>query len=372
MNPNYCPDLFTNFFIQKFDESTAELAYCCVSERTKPTNQIDFYHKKLEEGREYFLSTGQLPKDCQVCVDCENNNTISRRLAELSYEHRPYTFERNILRLQYNCDNICNLKCVGCGGWYSSAWFEDEIKLGRRKPTDIKVKPTKNNPVLIDLDVSKLHSIYFNGGEPLMTKDHIRVLNYLKDNGNARNIYVCYNTNGTQPITDEMLTLWKEFGSVQLIVSVDGIKDSFEYIRYPAKWDHVISNVENYRRTGVPKVSFGINIGVHNVMYYKELEQFCNDRNLILTYQHDTQGVLSLVNLPKHLTSQVLSYLETLPSSQTKDILINCVSTIENPNVQAWVEWLTKLDAIRGNNWKKSLHHLYDLDTKYFDSFDSL
>jgi sulfatase maturation enzyme AslB (radical SAM superfamily) len=382
MNPNYCPDLFTNLFVQKFNATHAELAYCCISERTVPTDKIDFFHKKLEDGRQHFLSTGELPKDCQVCVDCENNGTISRRLAELSYEHRPYTFDREVLRLQYNCDNICNLKCIGCGGWYSSAWIEDEIKLGslgRINPATLKIKPTKHNSIILDLDVSKVHSVYFNGGEPLMTKDHLRVLQYLIENGKPSNqipkdIYITYNTNATHPLTDEMFTLWKQFASVHLMASIDGIHDSFEYIRFPANWNKVVENINNYRNAGIPNlsVSFGINIGVHNVMYYKELEQFCFDNNIKLTYQHDTQGVLSLVNLPKHLVPTVLEYLETLPQTETKEILMNCVSKIQQPNVLAWVNWLSKLDSIRGNNWKKSLHRLYDLDPNYFDSIKIL
>jgi hypothetical protein len=159
-----------------------------------------------------------------------------------------------------------------------------------------------------------------------------------------------------------------------LLASIDGIHDSFEYIRFPANWNKVVENINNYRNAGISNlaVSFGINIGVHNVMYYKELEQFCFDNNIELTYQHDTQGVLSLVNLPKHLVPPILEYLETLPQTKTKEILINCVSNIQQPDVTSWVNWLSKLDFIRGNNWKKSLHRLYDLDPKYFDSIKIL
>jgi hypothetical protein len=82
--------------------------------------------------------------------------------------------------------------------------------------------------------------------------------------------------------------------------------------------------------------------------------------------------VLSLVNLPKHLVPTVLEYLETLPQTETKEILMNCVFKIQQPNVSAWVNWLSKLDSIRGNNWKKSLHRLYDLDPNYFDSIKIL
>lgn len=359
---NYCPDLFRNLFVYKLNESAVELGHCCISDRSAATDKISFDNEFLEQGRNHFLTTGELPNSCRQCKDLESIGSTSKRTQSQIKEK---ITTNQLDWLQYNCDNICNLKCIMCSSYSSSAWIEDEIKLGF-KPK-IKIKPTKYNPVFFNFNVDSLQSIYFNGGEPLMTNDHLRVLSHLHQTIDTKNTNVLYNTNATFNISDDVLDIWKKFNKVTLIASIDAIEDQFEYIRYPANWSNVLQNLYSYRDAGID-VSVGVNIGVHNIMYFGDLYNWALNNNFQFNFQSDTIGDLSLRNFPKHLVQYAQDYLQKQIDSDPKTILLNTLDNLSDNNI-TWVSWLNSLDRIRGNSWKHSLSRLYELDTKFFNNF---
>lgn len=339
-----------------------KLGHCCISELSAPTDQISFDNEFLEQGRKYFLTTGELPDSCRQCKDLESIGSTSKRTQS---QIKETITTKQLNWLQYNCDNICNLKCIMCSSYSSSAWIEDEIQLGF--PTQIKIKPTKHNPVFFNFDINTLQSIYFNGGEPLMTNDHVRVLTYLTQTIDTKNTNVLYNTNATFSLNNDVLDIWNKFNEVTLIASIDAVDEQFEYIRYPADWNRVLQNLYSYRDAGI-NVSVGVNIGVHNVMYFGDLYDWALDNNFAFNFQSDTVGDLSLRNFPKHLVHHAQEYLQAQVDSEPKTILLNTLDNLSN-NDTTWVTWLNKLDHIRGNSWKHSLSRLYELDPKFFNTF---
>jgi molybdenum cofactor biosynthesis enzyme MoaA len=359
---NYCPDLFQNLYIQKNNANQVELGFCCVSRLSPPVNKIDFNDDYLETQRQKYLLTESLPESCSPCVQAELSSTTSRRLQRLQYTIHNFSTNNNLKFLQYNCDNICNLKCIACSSACSSSWIDDEIKLGIRKYKNIK--PTKNNNLLFDFKLEGIQDIYFNGGEPLLTKDHINVLNYIVEKIDPCNIHINYNTNATLIPNNEVIRLWEKFASVTLIASIDALESQFEYIRYPGKWKAVHDNLKEYKKFSIVKI--GANIGVHNIMYFNELYDYALENEILFNFQSDTIGYLSLKNLPIHLKPAVISHISKAKESSTKNILLNTLNTNHNCNL-SWVKYLKNLDRIRNTNWKDSLSELYKLDPSFFD-----
>ena len=150
---NYCPDLFSGMFIEKIDENKIHLAHCCVSKKSSPTDVIDINHPDLQKSRQFLLDTGELPDDCNYCKNAEKNGGTSSRLVRYNQllEKNVFPIEIQLKKLDYNCDNICNLKCIICSSFASSAWIEDEIKLGL--PVKTTVRPTKHNQLIFDIDL---------------------------------------------------------------------------------------------------------------------------------------------------------------------------------------------------------------------------
>ena len=246
-----------------------------------------------------------------------------------------------------------------CDGDFSSAWREDEVKLGLR--ISATVKKTKHNNLLQNSDISKLEQVYFNGGEPMMSRDHINVLTHIIQNGNTAAVRLVYSTNGTCAITEELSELWSKFASVKLLVSIDCVGTAFEYVRYPAKWKLVEKNLLDFKKFESEKfrVSINASIGVHNILYYDELYNWCTEHN----YAHmvlPVVGQLSALNFPLEHKDHLLNYLNKLPESDSRGSLISLANSVSSPSLK-WIEFLNRLDSIRNNSWKIQLQKLHDL-----------
>lgn len=357
---NYCPDLFNTVFVQKVNENEVELGHCCVSKLSSPVSKINFSNDFLTKNRRQFLATGDLPDACAYCINAESKGAVSRRNNRLkpNREQNIYPTEVVLEHLDYNCDNICNLKCIMCSGYYSSAWREDEVKLGLR--TDQRTKPTKHNTMIYGVDVSKLKSIYFNGGEPLMTRDHLNVLSHVVANGNPSAITIHYSSNGTFPLTEEISSIWSKFKSVYINFSIDAVGSAFEYIRFPAVWADVENNINTFN---LPNIILKVTatIGLHNILYFDELYQWATTRSIEI-YLQDTNGRsgLAVQNFPTVGKDHLLSYLNELPESTNKQTLLNLANNIAGID-QHWISYLDRLDQIRNNNWRTSLSRLYGI-----------
>lgn len=357
---NYCPDLYQNLFVQKVNENQVQLGHCCVSKLSEPTDQIDFHHTYLKQNREQYLHTQELPDACSHCIRAEGIGLASRRTNHLKADWHPVEFRMR--NLDYNCDNICNLKCIMCSSYYSSAWIEDEIKLGRK--VEPRIKPTKHNNLIYTLDANSIHNLYFNGGEPLMTRDHINVLNHIIAAGAAHQVAVNYSSNGTFGITDELKFIWSQFRKVNIGFSIDAAHEVYEFVRYPANWAEVSANLIEYRQHASDRFtqSIQVTIGLHNVLYFDQLYQWAQDHGYRVAIQGDTLGTnqLSLLNFPVQHKSVLMEYLLALPDSDAKDSLINLSHHITGGNAR-WIAWLDQLDAIRGTDWRTTLSRVNDL-----------
>lgn len=366
----YCPDIFQNLYIEKRNENEVNLAFCCLARISPNVTEVKQDSDWLSEQREHLLTTGNLPESCIFCSEAEKRNVKSQRM--LYFDNAPKNLvldtKLSLKKLQYNCDNVCNLKCIICSSKFSSSWIEDEEKLrkngyefGVNKYTDLnkKLKPTKHNTLVYDLDVSQLETIYFNGGEPLMSNDQIKFLSYVIDNTNPKKISIQINTNATWPLRDKYTKLWEKFSKVSIMCSIDGIGERFEYIRYPGNWQKVEENLLSYKQSGF---DYTINpaIGIHNVLYTHELYDWA------LTNGYDVKpplmvlGQLSLTNFPIKHKDYLLEYANNLIEFDGKTTLLSEIQSISNPDLR-WIEYLNQLDIIRGNSWKTSLSDLYHL-----------
>lgn len=368
---NYCPELFKRIYVEKVNETQIRLGHCCLSQFSEPTDKITFDHEFLVKNRQHFLSTQELPAACETCITIEAQGGFSRRMNSVAAQNdnnlSPFLLE--LRNLDYNCDMVCNLKCIICSSHYSSSWLEDDYKLG--KITSLQIRKTKNNQAIDLIDLSKLTQVYFNGGEPLMTNDHINLLTKIIESGNPSVTDVTYNTNATFPLTDKFLSIWEKFKSVTLFCSVDAIDEVFEYVRFPGNWASIEKNIADYSNTSLLNLELTISptVGLHNVLYMHDLHNWAVQNNYQFNIQGDSHGALSIKNFPIHLQGRLIEYVNQLPVGHMKERLLSITRELHNSDdVNYWIEYLNQLDSIRGNSWRKSLSRLYELDPIYFDA----
>lgn len=328
---NTCYDVYKNINI-KLENNNINISPCCISPTTT-VEAIDFENDKyLNTIREHW-SAEKPHSACNACSVAEKNNVSSRRIGSNQWyiENNCANSKVELIRLDFWTGDLCNLRCAICGPHSSSAWKQElNIPLNNRK--------TVINDLWKKLDLSKLKYIHFNGGEPLLSKEHIT---FLKAIPVKSNVFINYNTNGTVIPSKELFDLWEQFKLVQLDFSIDDIGTRFNYQRFPASWDEVVENLNYFKNNCSVNCMFAVNtsLGIlnyhnyHNLLSWLKLNFSTNRVTDPVQYRTQlTHGILGSENY-KARTSEIVNYLDSLDARRNtawRDIFPELVSLLEN------------------------------------------
>lgn len=205
---------------------------------------------------------------CVRCYEQEKSGFFSgRRSANKHHGHHIKKLEANPFEMTYwdiRFSNLCNLKCRSCGHIFSSQWYQDQAKLAgpdwKDRNTVLNYAGRTETDMWTQLEphLDYVEQIYFAGGEPLLMEEHYRILQELVRRGRF-DVRLIYNTNFTH--TDlkgqSVFEYWKQFKSVAVGASLDGMGHPAEYIRKGTRWLDVVQNRHEMIRT-CPQVDFYI------------------------------------------------------------------------------------------------------------------
>lgn len=239
-----CIDVYKNLNILIRDDDIS-LSPCCVYPPDSAGPTIDFQNNSSLVAVRQQWDNNIIPVNCQGCLRHEGSNRW--------YKDNGYNDTNvELIRLDYWTGDTCNLRCAICGPKNSSAWKEElKIPIIERKHTV--------NHTWKTLDLSILKYVHFNGGEPLLSKEHVKFLEAIPIKSQ---VSINYNTNGTIRPSVQLLALWNEFKLVTLDFSIDDIEERFEYQRYPAKWSDVADNLQWYIDYSPVNCMFAVNTTV--------------------------------------------------------------------------------------------------------------
>jgi sulfatase maturation enzyme AslB (radical SAM superfamily) len=378
MSDFYCPLYNQGLYIEKLNQTHAFVSMCCYQKPSpEQYHSVDFVNNNYLNKVRTTVLDGKVPSECSACWELENSNYQSYRQGEILAQqtHQRQTYSSPVLtNFLYNCENVCNLKCVICGPRYSSLWHEDYKKLGYQiDKISASKKRTKNNALFLDLDFSKLESIHFQGGLPFLSNAHKHILKKARRDGSITNLTVSYNTNGTVLPDQETIDLWKLAKIVKIYFSIDSVGESFNYTRFPAQWSQVEKNIiDGFFKIKDLNIIFSVGptVNITNVFYIGDIINWLQ-QNIPYNLQGDTTEiyvnpvgsvshggkVLNLRNLNKELQSKALDYLNKFKDHNVVLPIINSLSTIST-TPDNWIDYLDNLDQIRTTNWRKSLHQL--------------
>ena len=183
-------------------------------------------------------------KKVEGCIRCYQEEESKKNSLREIYNSMPHlspeilisdTNSPKIKWLELAISNDCNLVCRMCDSRYSSKWFKDEESFYGF--TLSKNKKTKSDINVINPFLKDIVHIKFTGGEPLMTKDHFVLLDKLLQVKSTDNIFLNYSTNLTIKPNPLLIKKWKKFKHIEIAASFDGIKETWEFIRYPSPWE---------------------------------------------------------------------------------------------------------------------------------------
>jgi len=239
------------------------VAPCCIWIDDKVNNKVEtfdtyFTSDQIKDVQQKLINN-QPPHQCMSCYDQEKRSghslrTISEEFESLEQQIRsqaksyPYF---DIQDIQIVTSNICNLKCLPCGG-PSYIRLVELQKMGMLDYTP-KMSSINLDAILRNLkSLTSLNNISFIGGEPFADKITFKIIDQLIETGQSKNIRVDMNTNLTLCTRENLSKLRDNFKEVMIRGSIDGVGEINDYLRYPSVWNEIDQVVDLIYELEIP------------------------------------------------------------------------------------------------------------------------
>jgi hypothetical protein len=278
--------------------------------------------------------TGYRPSECEPCFRLEDQGVESLRQRHINGSipeariklypnavhsmNKDFTMPFEIPTIELKLNNLCNLKCRMCNPTDSTSWNDwNEVEEFYSKEDNYLVKNIQALKLMESPYLDKFtdnpqwwssfekllpyfRRVEFAGGEPLTDPTHYSILEMLQPY--AKDIEIKYATNLTSlgKGNRNIFEYWPAFKSVAVNVSIDGLEDSYEYIRGNADWNELIANIKEIQKIpNVSRIVGAVAVQVSNIMILDKMIKYFLDELGIVFYTN-------MVNYPNVLSSQVL------------------------------------------------------------------
>ena len=261
------------------------------------------------------------------------------------------------MRLDYTTQNICNLACVHCSSYSSSLWAKlDGDEQDQRESYQDKIAMVHR------LDLAHIQHLHITGGEPLMTREHVKLLEILAARDRLPHITLSYNTNCTIAPSEEVLDLWSRVIRVNVIASIDAVGAAAEILRWPCEWavvDQNIRTMARMRSSRLPNLRISLNVSVANYNFL-ELPAVVDwirsiDPDIFVNWQLINQDWMHPASLPLVHWPKAKAVTQYHPGLNEWARSFND-ATRQNPNHwQITTNWLDRMDRLREHDWRSVL-----------------
>lgn len=259
------------------------------------TNPTSLHNSEYKKQQRKMMLEGERPSECDYCWRVEDNGqgSFSDRVYKSADSWaKPYindiankSWDDNVdpSYVEVNFSNVCNFKCSYCAPHISSQWM-DEIEKYGAYPTSTRfnnlewLKQENMMPILnreenpyIDAFwkwwptmYKSLQHFRITGGEPLLSKNTFKVLDYIIDNPNP-NLEFSINSNMNPPdkVFDNFLEKIhiiineKKVKRFKIFTSAEAHGAQSEYIRFGMNYDVWLKNIHRMYKE-IPNIEFTV------------------------------------------------------------------------------------------------------------------
>lgn len=274
-------------------------------------NPTALHNSKIKKQARKEMLEDKRPSECQYCWNVEDSSSSFSDRVFKSAEpwSEPYFEEikNSDWRSDYNpkyaevsFSNTCNFKCAYCGPEYSSKWMEEINEHGAynlsyeyngtKRMEERNTKPyryTEDNPYVnafwewFPELYESLDTFRITGGEPLLSKDTWKVLDYIIETETPnKNLKLSINSN--LGVNDELIDrliekldlIIKDNRVKELIIytSCDGYGKQAEYTRFGLDFERLFSNIDKIL-TILPRVTIVVmsTFNIFSIFSYEQL-----------------------------------------------------------------------------------------------------
>ncbi len=326
--------------------------------RDQPLEDI-LNNDAAREVRQGFLE-GTIPNKCKSACEFRTGDIIN----DLMFHEKETIFRDQqqyhigLHAADIRSSNICTLDCVYCGPIWSSTIAKRDGHIGFIP----SAKQQREYQTYIDtVDLSKCRRLFLAGGEPLLMKEYITLLeNVLKYNPNCS---ISVNT-GLSVINTPVFDLLKQLPNVTWIVSVDTTNpDKFAYIRHGNTWDNFSNNLSIVQ--SIPNHTVTAHM-VYFTLSYKDFDISYSTLKLLgikdIIIDPVSHSALDIRNVP-HIIDQVKQDIEQykLAGIFSNEVYNSIAGKLSSPHTSQETihRYLNKMDVKYDMSSRKIFPELY-------------
>ena len=286
------------------------------------------------------MLNSQPGKTCYTCYDLEDDKTgfdiISDRIFYIrELKQIPlstYQLDQHDLHtIDVRWTNLCNFACVYCSSEFSSRWANE---LDKPVVSPNLEQLARFKQYIFD-HAPILKHVYMAGGEPLLMKENLELLELLQKTNPNVNLRINTNLSKTNTRVFDKIC---EFPNVHWTVSVETMADEFEYIRYGGRWEDFLENLKSIQQLD-HKISFNM---LWFLLNYRSVFE-CVDYLKSLGFHNNSFIIgallkpeyLNIRHLPEHVLNllkvEIHNRLDIRPGYLLEDSYKNMLSYIEQP-----------------------------------------
>lgn len=298
------------------------------------------------------------------CGHCERVETVDPEFSNRTFQlhlHQGSNPQAQLTQLDLRWSNTCNYACVYCSPELSSTWAA-ELKRSKINTSKESLSSLREY-VFANLD--NLVEVYLAGGEPLMIKENLELLDKLMERNPECLVRITTNLSNLKTGVYEKI---KKFKNVQWEVSVEALGKDFEYIRYPGIWTEFESNLKQLISEW-PKNKIGLTmnyflLNAHSIVETGDyLIKMGIDINRTAAHYLTGPVFLDARNLNEKNLEQAREYLNNYhtPDTTFGTSLKNCAEFLAKPfdkKPNDIVKYLNSIDGRRSLNFSNTFPNL--------------
>jgi len=291
--------------------------------------------------------------ECQKCFIQEENTGIlrDRTSTRLFLNERFFPFFKDeytnkfdkVRYIEMSVDNICNLQCKMCDSKFSSKLQNRDKFLGEEVFKKLEPSFTKFD----NIDLSELCYVKILGGEPFITPNFIKFIEYLEHRSNPSNIVIEIASNATALPSESLLNKLNKFKHLFINVSLDAFDKTNDYQRFGSHYLDTFKNAQIYE-----KIFNSVQVSFHSTISLLTANSLANTLDVLINenkYHVSVDFVryppyLSLLNAPEDYIQWVL---DKNKHNSTAYKLLNTFVKNSKYNPKIWNEFIevnNKLD----------------------------
>lgn len=404
-----CPFPFESLALKGWIDGKIRRVYpCCNMKHDNPITELsddisldEIFFSDTFKNLRTDLKNGVRNSLCNYCWELEDKTGHSPRLTALKNTESNYLTQQEenlkIKKLDLLTDENCNLRCRMCTPTSSNSlridvasivnkklpllqnWHKNTINYSMQDPkgsiTFFNIGEKYVDEIISMSD--SLEEIKFTGGEPTISSTFWKII----DNINNPNINIHLTTNGTK-FNNKLLNTLDKFNKKHFTISIDGIDETYNYVRFPFTWNKLQNNLQKLCQSQHDKntsIHFCSVLTSYNILNLHILVQYienlstnfnCNIQWKCIPDPHPTNSAFDVKYLPKYILTKALNNLLEVKKTATvsKNALTKCINYIAycivNPidydtklsKQSLFVKELKTLDITRNQSYADYLH----------------